>query len=142
MPLMVRVNGSWKSASRTSAHVEAVGNVVAEATPVEDMTNTLSSDGPEVMGGLTKSWFVIARETERETLNELDRIVGGADDEAVESFKFAVKEAGQSTKEKQGMWTNSTSRDLVQYNDGFSASIWFCARSCTSTRRRASSESA
>jgi len=67
--------------------------------------------------------FVIARETERETLDELERIVGGADDEAVESFKSAVKEAGQSTKDKQGMWTNSTNRDLVQYNDGFKTNL-------------------
>ena len=34
-------------------------------------------------------------------------------------FGEAVKQAGKSTQEKQGMWANSTFEDLVQYNDGF-----------------------
>lgn len=63
--------------------------------------------------------FVIARDTERGAWDELERIVGAADVEAVNEFKLAVKEAGQSTADKKGMWVNSTNRDLVQYNDGF-----------------------
>jgi len=63
--------------------------------------------------------FVIARENEDEAWDELRRIVGFADDEAVRGFKAAVKEAGQSTKDKKGMWVDSSEKDLVQYNDGF-----------------------
>ena len=40
-------------------------------------------------------------------------------DEAVEGFGGAVKQAGQSTGDKRGMWQDSDFRDLVQYNDGF-----------------------
>jgi FMNH2-dependent dimethyl sulfone monooxygenase len=67
--------------------------------------------------------FVIARETEKEARDELDRIIGAADDLAVEGFQEAVREAGASTKDKMGMWVNSTKRDLVQYNDGFSTNL-------------------
>ncbi|TAL76493.1 MAG: dimethyl sulfone monooxygenase SfnG [Beijerinckiaceae bacterium] len=67
--------------------------------------------------------FVIARETETEARDELERIVGSADGVAIGGFKEAVKEAGQSTKEHEGMWTESTDRDLVQYNDGFKTDL-------------------
>lgn len=67
--------------------------------------------------------FVIARETEAEAKSELDRIVHSADTEAVENFRVAVKEAGQATKDGKGMWAKSTSRDLVQYNDGFKTNL-------------------
>jgi FMNH2-dependent dimethyl sulfone monooxygenase len=30
-----------------------------------------------------------------------------------------VQQAGASTKDGKGMWSDSTFRDLVQYNDGF-----------------------
>ena len=39
--------------------------------------------------------------------------------EAVEGFGSAVKQAGQSTADKKGMWADSSFEDLVQYNDGF-----------------------
>ncbi|SFV36713.1 FMNH2-dependent dimethyl sulfone monooxygenase [Hyphomicrobium facile] len=67
--------------------------------------------------------FVIARETEAEAQAELERIVRGADTEAVENFRIAVKEAGQASKEGKGMWVKSTSRDLIQYNDGFNTNL-------------------
>lgn len=67
--------------------------------------------------------FVIARETEAEALSELERIITNADTEAVDGFKELVKEAGQASKEHEGMWVNSTSRDLVQYNDGFKTNL-------------------
>ena len=63
--------------------------------------------------------FVIARDTEKEAWDELERIVGAADSVAVADFQRAVKEAGASTKDKMGMWVDSQPRDLVQYNDGF-----------------------
>ncbi len=67
--------------------------------------------------------FVIARENEDESWDELRRIVGSADREAIQRFKVTVKEAGQSTKENKGMWVNSTDADLVQYNDGFKTGL-------------------
>lgn len=67
--------------------------------------------------------FVIARESEAEATAELERIVRSADTEAIEKFRVAVKEAGSSTKEGKGMWAKSTSRDLVQYNDGFKTNL-------------------
>ncbi len=67
--------------------------------------------------------FVIVRETEAEARAEHERIVGAADVVAVQGFKEAVQEAGQSSKERKGMWVNSTDRDLVQYNDGFKTSL-------------------
>jgi FMNH2-dependent dimethyl sulfone monooxygenase len=67
--------------------------------------------------------FVIVRDTEEEAIQVLRDIVSNADVEAVEGFGEAVKEAGSSTKEKDGMWANSTFEDLVQYNDGFKTGL-------------------
>ncbi|MEV6609249.1 dimethylsulfone monooxygenase SfnG [Kutzneria sp. NPDC051319] len=63
--------------------------------------------------------FLIARDTEAEAKEVLREIVAKADVEAVEGFGSAVKQAGQSTGDKTGMWQDSTFDDLVQYNDGF-----------------------
>jgi FMNH2-dependent dimethyl sulfone monooxygenase len=43
--------------------------------------------------------------------------------EAVQGFGEAVKNAGASTRERQGMWANSNFSDLVQYNDGFKTGL-------------------
>jgi FMNH2-dependent dimethyl sulfone monooxygenase len=58
--------------------------------------------------------------TEAEALEQLEAIVAGADSEIVRSFGEQVKNAGQSTREKIGMWANSDYANLVQPNDGFS----------------------
>jgi FMNH2-dependent dimethyl sulfone monooxygenase len=63
--------------------------------------------------------FVIVRDTETEARDTLREIVAKAHVEAVEGFGAAVKQAGQSTQDKQGMWADSSFEDLVQYNDGF-----------------------
>src|SRR3954469_1295567 len=63
--------------------------------------------------------FLIARDTEAEARETLREIVAKADTEAVEGFGAAVKQAGQSTGDRKGMWQDSTFEDLVQYNDGF-----------------------
>jgi len=67
--------------------------------------------------------FVIARETEQEAWDELERIVQSADATAVSDFQEAVKEAGLATAEKKGMWSSATTRDLVQYNEGFKTNL-------------------
>jgi FMNH2-dependent dimethyl sulfone monooxygenase len=63
--------------------------------------------------------FVIVRDTESEARETLREIVAKAHVEAVHGFGAAVKQAGQSTSDKRGMWADSTFEDLVQYNDGF-----------------------
>jgi FMNH2-dependent dimethyl sulfone monooxygenase len=73
------------------------------------------TDGPRF--GL--NGFVIVRDTESEARGTLREIVAKAHVEAVEGFGAAVKQAGQSTSDKRGMWADSTFEDLVQYNDGF-----------------------
>ncbi|WP_404405036.1 dimethylsulfone monooxygenase SfnG [Jeotgalibacillus malaysiensis] len=67
--------------------------------------------------------FAIVRDTEEEAVDLLRQIVSHADKEAVEGFREAVKDAGQASKEKDGMWANSTFEDLVQYNDGFKTGL-------------------
>jgi dimethylsulfone monooxygenase len=43
--------------------------------------------------------------------------------DAVKGFGEAVKQAGQSTADKRGMWADSSFEDLVQYNDGFKTGL-------------------
>ena len=62
---------------------------------------------------------MIVRDTEREAQETLREIIAKAHVEAVEGFGAAVKQAGQSTGDKKGMWADSSFEDLVQYNDGF-----------------------
>jgi FMNH2-dependent dimethyl sulfone monooxygenase len=73
------------------------------------------TDGPRF--GL--NGFVIVRDSEREAQDTLREIIAKAHVEAVEGFGAAVKQAGQSTADKKGMWADSKFEDLVQYNDGF-----------------------
>lgn len=63
--------------------------------------------------------FMVARDTEAEAHVTLEEIIAKANPEAVQGFGDAVKQAGQSTGDKKGMWQDSDFRDLVQYNDGF-----------------------
>lgn len=67
--------------------------------------------------------FVIARETEEEAIRVLQEIQGKANKEAVEAFAGEVQNAGASTANKTGMWSNSKFEDLVQYNDGFKTKL-------------------
>ncbi|MFT4264469.1 MAG: dimethyl sulfone monooxygenase SfnG [Nocardioides sp.] len=71
----------------------------------------------EVKFGLNA--FVVARDTEEEAQAVLEEIIAKANPEAVEGFRQAVQQAGNSTADGKGMWSDSTFRDLVQYNDGF-----------------------
>jgi FMNH2-dependent dimethyl sulfone monooxygenase len=67
--------------------------------------------------------FVIQRETEAEAKEVLEGIIENATDEAVDAFKEQVKQAGQSSAEGDGMWSDSEFEDLVQYNDGFKTGL-------------------
>jgi FMNH2-dependent dimethyl sulfone monooxygenase len=67
--------------------------------------------------------FVINRPTFSEAEEQLRDIVANADDEAVKGFRDAVTQAGRSSKEGKGMWSDSSFKDLVQYNDGFKTGL-------------------
>lgn len=67
--------------------------------------------------------FVISRDSESEAKDTLREIVEKAHRPAVDGFAAAVKEAGQSTKDGKGMWSDSSYEDLVQYNDGFKTGL-------------------
>ncbi|MEV5833563.1 LLM class flavin-dependent oxidoreductase [Nocardia sp. NPDC052112] len=64
-------------------------------------------------------FFIIARDTAKEAHDTLREILGKANKPAVAGFRDAVQQAGASTKDRKGMWADSTSEDLAQYNDGF-----------------------
>ena len=84
---------------------------------IDEITTNAAALGRKVKFGANA--FIIARETEREAHDVLREIIERADVEAVHGFGEAVKQAGKSTFDKQGMWANSNFEDLVQYNDGF-----------------------
>ena len=84
---------------------------------IAEVNVTATRHGRRVRFGL--NGFLIARDTEAEAKEVLREIVAKADVEAVEGFGSAVKQAGQSTGNRTGMWQDSSFEDLVQYNDGF-----------------------
>lgn len=63
--------------------------------------------------------FAVVRDTEAEATAVVDEIIAKADVAKVNDFGTAVKQAGQATSDKKGMWADSEFKDLVQYNDGF-----------------------
>ncbi|WP_418282590.1 dimethylsulfone monooxygenase SfnG [Halorubrum sp. DTA98] len=67
--------------------------------------------------------FVIQRDTESKAKSVLEGVIENATDEAVEAFREQVKQAGQSSAEGDGMWSDSDFEDLVQYNDGFKTGL-------------------
>jgi len=67
--------------------------------------------------------FAIVRDTEDEAVEVLRDIIVNADVEAVKGFGEAVKQAGRSSSQGEGMWSNSSFEDLVQYNDGFKTGL-------------------
>ena len=90
------------------------GGVVEQ---LRDVNASAASHGRSVRFGL--NGFLIARDTEAEARDTLREIIAKASKPAVEGFRDAVTQAGQSTHDKKGMWADSSFEDLVQYNDGF-----------------------
>ena len=88
---------------------------------VEEVSALAAQQGRTVRFGLNA--FILARETRQEAHDVLREIIDKADRQAVEGFGAAVKQAGQSTADRQGMWANSNFEDLVQYNDGFKSGL-------------------
>ncbi|GAA5933157.1 uncharacterized protein JCM15063_002314 [Sporobolomyces koalae] len=67
--------------------------------------------------------FVILRDTEEEAAAVLHEIQRLSDKPAVAAFAKEVQQAGQSSKEGKGMWSNSDAQQLVQFNDGFKSRL-------------------
>jgi FMNH2-dependent dimethyl sulfone monooxygenase len=91
------------------------------AAQVNEIRTAASALGRRVRFGLNA--FIIARDTTEEAHAVLREIIAKADVEAVHGFGEAVKQAGRSAPERQGMWANSNFEDLVQYNDGFKSGL-------------------
>lgn len=88
---------------------------------VEEVSALAHAAGRTIKFGLNA--FIIVRDTEQEAHEVLREIIAQADREAVEGFGAAVQQAGAATREKTGMWANSSFEDLVQYNDGFRSGL-------------------
>lgn len=88
---------------------------------IEDVKSLAKKEGREVKFAL--NGFVIVRDTEEEAIEQLGQIVGQANEDAVNDFRDAVRQAGASSKEGEGMWADSSFEDLVQYNDGFKTGL-------------------
>jgi dimethylsulfone monooxygenase len=119
--------GNSKAARRMAAKYSdwyfINGNTVESVKEQIDEVRALAAaEGRTVKFGL--NGFVIQRRTEAEALEQLEAIVAGADPEIVRAFGEQVKNAGQSTREKIGMWANSDYANLVQPNDGFKTRLF------------------
>src|SRR4051812_32874239 len=88
---------------------------------IDEVRALADKESRQVRFGLNA--FIIARDTEAEAHQVLRDIIAHADKEAVHGFGEAVKQAGKSTQEKDGMWATSNFEDLVQYNDGFRSGL-------------------
>ena len=86
---------------------------------IADVRKRAKEQGREGQIKFALNGFVICRDTEEEAHRVLAEIQGKADVEAVEGFRQQVQNAGASSKEGKGMWSDSKFEDLVQYNDGF-----------------------
>jgi FMNH2-dependent dimethyl sulfone monooxygenase len=118
--------GNSKAARQMAARVSdwyfMNGNTIdGFKSQIDDVKSLANEQGRSLKFAV--NGFVIVRDTEEEAIQVLRDIVSNADTEAVEGFREAVKDAGQSSKEKEGMWSNSTFEDLVQYNDGFKTGL-------------------
>jgi dimethylsulfone monooxygenase len=105
-------------AGRVSDWYFANGNTLeGVAEQIRDVSEVAQVHNRTVKFGV--NGFLVARDSESEARDVLREIIDKADREAVEGFGSAVKQAGQSSADKKGMWQDSEFSDLVQYNDGF-----------------------
>ncbi|MEH2265886.1 dimethylsulfone monooxygenase SfnG [Nostoc sp.] len=118
--------GNSKAARRMAGRVSdwyfMNGNTIEGVKEqIEEVSALARQEGRTIKFGLNS--FIIVRDTEAEAHEVLRDIIAQADVEAVKGFGEAVKQAGASTRERQGMWANSNFEDLVQYNDGFRSGL-------------------
>lgn len=121
--------GNSKAARQMAARVSdwyfmngnSVENVAEQIGEIRALAVDNGRDPGEIRFGLNA--FVVSRPTEVEARDTIRQIIEHADTEAVEGFASQVKHAGQASPEKQGMWSDSSFDDLVQYNDGFKTGL-------------------
>ncbi|MEH1972347.1 MAG: dimethyl sulfone monooxygenase SfnG [Nostoc sp.] len=118
--------GNSKAARRMAGRVSdwyfMNGNTIEGVKEqIAEVSELASLEGRTIKFGLNS--FIIVRDTEAEAHEVLRDIIAQADVEAVKGFGEAVKQAGSSTRDGQGMWANSNFEDLVQYNDGFRSGL-------------------
>jgi FMNH2-dependent dimethyl sulfone monooxygenase len=87
------------------------------AEQVAEVGGYAAGNGRAIRFGL--NGFAVVRDTEEEAVAVVDDIIANADVQKVKDFGEAVRQAGQSAKDRKGMWADSEFKDLVQYNDGF-----------------------
>jgi FMNH2-dependent dimethyl sulfone monooxygenase len=97
---------------------DSIEGVRAQVREIQAAATAL---GRRVRFGLNA--FIVARDTEEEARQVLREIIAKADVEAVNGFGEAVKQAGRASPEREGMWSQSSFEDLVQYNDGFKTGL-------------------
>ncbi|BAY76504.1 luciferase family protein [Nostoc linckia NIES-25] len=111
-----------RMASRVSDWYFMNGNTLEGVREqIEEVSALARQEGRKIKFGLNA--FILVRDTEAQAHAVLEEIIAKADVEAVHGFGEAVKQAGASTRERQGMWANSNFSDLVQYNDGFKTGL-------------------
>jgi dimethylsulfone monooxygenase len=88
---------------------------------IDEVKSIAAAHQRDVRFGLNA--FIILRDSIEEALEQKKEIIDAADSETIQAFANQAKNAGQSTKEKQGMWANSNHADLVQPNDGFKTGL-------------------
>jgi alkanesulfonate monooxygenase len=90
---------------------------------IEDTKRRAIEEGREGKVQFGVNAFVILRDTEEEAEAALRDIIAKSNKEAVAGFKKEVQQAGASSKEGKGMWAQSSTQDLVQFNDGFKSRL-------------------
>ncbi|GAA5911625.1 uncharacterized protein JCM6883_002425 [Sporobolomyces salmoneus] len=90
---------------------------------IDDTKRRAIEEGREGKVQFGVNAFVILRDTEEEAEAVLKDIIRQSDKAAVAAFAKEVKQAGASSKEGKGMWSNSDSQQLVQFNDGFKSRL-------------------
>lgn len=84
---------------------------------IDDVRAQAAKYGRRVRCGMNA--FIIARDTEAEARETYKEIIRLADWDTVNQYAEQVKQAGKSSKDRIGLWTDSEMEDLVQYNNGF-----------------------
>jgi FMNH2-dependent dimethyl sulfone monooxygenase len=88
---------------------------------IDEVSAYAAENGRTVRFGVNA--FVIVRETEEEAQQFLRDIIDHADHDVVQQFREQVKKAGKASADGDGMWSQSSYEDLIQFNDGFKTGL-------------------
>ena len=93
------------------------GSVEVIKNWIDELSALAASNDRRLKFGM--NGFVIARDTEKEARETYEEILRLADWDVVKKYSEQVKQAGKSTTDGVGLWTDSKLADLVQWNNGF-----------------------